>query len=123
MPCCGLSEFRHHVPLKYTFTGTTLFWGIFALSFFIGVLLSWNRIGRGILAAEFEFVKALWRETMRQPDSIPAKWSCRLSGYLLPLSPGLAATVFRHPELPIIIIMILGGLLIVGVTTLRLGMV
>jgi hypothetical protein len=37
---------------------------------------------------------------MRDRDSIPARWSCRISGYLLRISPALAGLVYRRPEIP-----------------------
>lgn len=118
MPCCGLSEYRRKVPIKYTVIGMILFWGIYSMSFVTGILMSWNKLGRGVLKAQFEFSKVLWKETMRQHDSTPAKWSCRLSGYLLPISPAFAGIIFHHPEFPLFAIIIVIGFIIAEIVTI-----
>lgn len=98
MPCCGLHEYRERVPLKYTLAGMLVFWGAFVGASVLGILLCWTRMGRSLLACQWEFLRSIWKETMRDRDSVPARWSCRLSGYVLPIWPGLAETVYRRPE-------------------------
>jgi hypothetical protein len=102
MPCCGLHEYQQRAPLKYTLSGGAVFWGAFSAALFAGALLSWSAKGRSLLRVQANFLRALWRETMRQRDSIPARYSCRLSGRLWLLSPRLAALVYRRPEIAFI---------------------
>jgi hypothetical protein len=102
MPCCGLHEYRRKVPMKYMVSGGLVFWGTFLLALIFGLVTAWSARGRLILRVQAEFLRSLWTETMRQRDSIPARWSCRLSGRALGLSPRLAAMIYRHPEVPFI---------------------
>ncbi len=102
MPCCGLAEFRVKVPAHLVIAGVALFWTAFFVAFLCGVALVWLPVGRGILASQREFLRAFWLETMRQPGSAPARWSCRFSGYLLPISPSAARLVYQRPELPLV---------------------
>jgi hypothetical protein len=102
MPCCGLHEYRRKVPMKYMVSGGLVFWGTFLLALIFGLVTAWSARGRLILRVQAEFLRSLWTETMRQRDSIPARWSCRLSGRALGLSPRLATMIYRHPEVPFI---------------------
>lgn len=102
MPCCGLHEYRVKVPIRYTLAGGVVFWGGLILMMVLGVLTCWSGPGRQMLKAGGAFLGALWRETMRSPGSVPARWACRLSGRVLKVSPALAELVFRHPELPVL---------------------
>lgn len=115
MPCCGLHEYREKVPLKYTLSGGAVFWGTFLMALLGGVLMAWDRRGRWILHVQGNFLRALWTETMRRTDSIPARWSCRVSGHLLKFSPRLAAAVYRHPEVPLLYAPVLGLLALVSI--------
>ncbi len=99
MPCCGLHEYRQRVPLKYAVAGFGVFWGAFVVAFLSGIVLIGRRRGRSVLKILTSFLRALWMDTMRSQDSLPARWNCRCSGYLLGLSPKLAATVYHHPEI------------------------
>ena len=101
MPCCRLHEYQQRAPLKYTLSGA-VFWGAFTAALFAGTLLSWTPKGRSLLRVQANFLRALWRETMRERDSIPARYSCRLSGRLWLLSPRLAALIYRRPEIAFI---------------------
>lgn len=100
MPCCGLHEHRVRVPVRYMASGALVFWGMFVGGILLGVLTCWSAFGRSLLRIQGSFLSALWQETMRSERSVPARLSCRLSGYLFPISPRMAAFVFRHPELP-----------------------
>lgn len=102
MPCCGLHEYRRTVPVKYMVTGGAVFWTTFGLALLFGVATLWSARGRLILRVQSEFLRSLWLETMRSSESVPARWSCRLSGLVIRLSPRLATTIYRHPELPFI---------------------
>jgi hypothetical protein len=102
MPCCGLHEYRRKVPVKYMVSGGTVFWGIFVGALLVGLATAWTARGRLILRVQAEFLRSLWSETMRSQESIPARWSCRLSGTALRLSPRLATVIYRHPEIPFI---------------------
>ncbi len=101
MPCCNLSEFRTRVPLRFMLLGLAIFWGTFTMAFLIGLLLVALPVGRGILQVLFEFLRALWHETMRTRCSTPARWSCRVSGVLLRVAPSLAGLLCRRPEIPL----------------------
>ena len=114
MPCCGLNEYRDKVALKYTLSGGAVFWCGFAVVLIIGALLAWIPSGRMILRVQWNFLCALWDETMRQRDSVPARWSCRLSGRLLNAWPRLAAIVYRHPEVPLVYAPVVGLVGLVG---------
>jgi hypothetical protein len=116
MPCCGLHEYRRTVPVKYMVTGGAVFWTTFALGLVFGLATIWSTRGRLILRVQAEFVRSLWLETMRSSESVPARWSCRLSGLALRVSPRLATTIYRHPELPFIYapVLLLGLLLSAG---------
>lgn len=115
MPCCGLHEYRRKVPVKYMVSGGLVFWGMFVLGLAFGLVTAWGPRGRLILRVQAEFLRSLWAETMRQRDSIPARWSCRLSGRALSISPRLAEMIYRHPEVPFIYLPLLGlGLLVSG---------
>lgn len=100
MPCCGLSEQRSRVPLRFTLAGIAVFSGAFVAGSTLGILLCWTRLGRGVLRAQWQFVLSLWRESMRQRDSTFSRWACRLSGRLLLRAPNLAELVYRRPEIP-----------------------
>lgn len=102
MPCCGLHEYRQKVPLKYVISGGLVFWGTFLAGLLFGLATVWSARGRLVLRVQAEFLRSLWAETMRHRDSIPARWSCRLSGHALRVSPRLAEVIYRHPELPFI---------------------
>jgi len=102
MPCCGLHEYRRKVPLKYMVSGGTVFWGIFAVALLVGLATVWSAEGRMILRVQAEFLRSLWSETMRSQDSNPARWSCRLSGTALRVSPRLATVIYRYPEIAFI---------------------
>jgi hypothetical protein len=102
MPCCGLHEYRRKVPLKYVVTGGLVFWGTFLAGLIFGLTTVWSARGRLVLRVQAQFLRSLWAETMRHHDSIPARWSCRLSGHALRVSPRLAEVVYRHPEVPFI---------------------
>jgi hypothetical protein len=102
MPCCGLTEYRQKVPLKYTISGAAVFWGVFTTAVLVGLLTAWSPWGRQILHVQASFLQTLWIETMRRRDSVPAHWSCRMSGRMLTLSPRLAQLIYRHPELPFV---------------------
>jgi hypothetical protein len=108
MPCCGLTEYRHKVPMKYMLSGGLVFWGTFLVALTFGLITAWSVRGRLILRVQAEFLRSLWAETMRQRDSIPARWSCRLSGHALSISPRLAEMIYRHPEVPFIYAPLLG---------------
>lgn len=103
MPCCGLQEFRVKVPTRLTVAGVALLTSAFTALFLAGLFLVWLPVGRGILRCQKEFLAALWRETMRREGSAPARWSARLSGFLLPLSPAAAAFIYRRPEVPVLV--------------------
>ena len=115
MPCCGLTEYRERVPFRYTAAGTVVFWGAFALAVIAGALGCWRPGGRRLLAACGAFLAALWRDTMRNPSSVPARWACRMSGRLLPISPAAAEWVFRHPEAPVLGLVVLTLGILAGV--------
>ncbi len=100
MPCCGLHEYRRSVPLKYMLSGGAVFWTTFGLGLLFGLATVWSARGRLILRVQAEFLRSLWLETMRSSESIPARWSCRLSGLALRVSPRLATMLDRRPELP-----------------------
>jgi hypothetical protein len=102
MPCCGLHEYRRKIPLKYVVAGGLVFWGTFLAGLIFGLATVWSARGRLVLRVQGQFLRSLWAETMRHQDSIPARWSCRLSGHALRISPRLAEVVYRHPELPFI---------------------
>ena len=121
MPCCGLHEYREKVPLKYTLAGCGVFWGGFFIALISGLVLAWTRNGRSILRILTSFMGALWIDTMRQRDSIPARWSCRCSGYFLPLSPRLAAVIYRRPEIAFVYapLLVLLGVVALGWFALR----
>ena len=116
MPCCGLHEYRRTVPVKYMVTGGAVFWGTFALALIFGLTTVWSERGRLVLRVQGEFLRSLWLETMRSSESVPARWSCRLSGLALRISPGLATMIYRHPELPFIYapLLAVGGVLSAG---------
>jgi hypothetical protein len=115
MPCCGLHEYRRTVPVKYMLTGGAVFWTTFALGLGFGLATIWSTRGRLILRVQGEFLRSLWLETMRSSESMPARWSCRLSGLALRVSPRLATMIYRHPELPFIYApVLLLGLLLSG---------
>jgi hypothetical protein len=120
MPCCGLHEYRRKVPVKYIVSGGLVFWGTFVVALMVGLVTVWSARGRLILRVQAEFLRSLWTETMRNRDSIPAQWSCRLSGLAIRVSPRLATVIYRHPELPFIyaplltlVALISGGILLV----------
>lgn len=121
MPCCGLQEYRRKVPIKYMVSGGLVFWGTFLVALTFGLITAWSVRGRLILRVQAEFLRSLWAETMRQRDSIPARWSCRLSGRAFSLSPRLAGMIYRHPEVPFIYapLLALAALLSGGVFLLR----
>ena len=98
MPCCGLHEYREKAALRYILAGAAVFWAGFASLLAAGLVLAWSRRGRALLGVAAAFLGALWRETMRETGSVPAHWSCRLSGRLFGMSPALAGFVYRHPE-------------------------
>jgi hypothetical protein len=102
MPCCGLHEYRRKVPLKYVLSGGAVFWGVFLVAVVVGLTTAWSTRGRLILRVQAEFLRSLWSETMRSHDSIPARWSCRLSGAALRVSPRIATVIYRYPEVPFI---------------------
>ena len=114
MPCCGLSEYRVKVPLKYTLTGVLVFWSTFIGTLLVGLLLVLSSLGRQILKCQGAFIQALWYETMRQPESIPARWACRLSGYLFQVSPTLAEIIYRRPEIPVFMVLSLLVSIVIG---------
>jgi len=99
-----LSEYRVKVSYKYAFCGVVIFWSLFLSLLVVGVFASWSTFGRGVLLSQFEFLRALWRETMRHHDSVPARWSCRISGYFLHVAPWLAEWVYKRPELPLFVL-------------------
>lgn len=99
MPCCGLHEYRRTVPVKYMIAGGLVFWTTFLAALLVGLLTVWSARGRLLLRTEAEFLRSLWRETMRGRDSIPARWACRLSGAALRVSPSLAGLIYRRPEI------------------------
>jgi hypothetical protein len=102
MPCCGLHEYRRRVPIKYMLSGGLVFWSVFVAASTFGLVTVWSARGRLVLRVQAEFLRSLWTETMRRHDSVPARWSCRLSGRALALSPRLAEMIYRHPEVPFI---------------------
>jgi hypothetical protein len=102
MPCCGLHEYRRKVPVKYMLSGGAVFWSTFALGLAFGLLTVWTARGRLVLRVQAEFLRSLWLETMRSSESVPARWSCRLSGLAIRVSPRLATVIYRHPEVPFI---------------------
>ncbi len=114
MPCCGLHEYRERVPPKYTLSGGVVFWGAFLTAFLGSLLTIWSTLGRAVLRVQWNFLRALWMETMRARDSVPARLSCRLSGYLLNRSPRLAAFIYHHPEVPFVVAPALGLLCLVS---------
>jgi hypothetical protein len=83
-------------------SGGAVFWTTFGLGLLFGLATVWSARGRLILRVQAEFLRSLWLETMRSSESIPARWSCRLSGLALRVSPRLATMIYRHPELPFI---------------------
>jgi hypothetical protein len=114
MPCCGLSEFRVKVPAHLSVAGVALLSLAFTVAFVVGLATAWRPLGRGILRVQGAFLAALWREAMRNPQAAPARWSCRMSGYLLPVSPRLASWVSGRPELPLaaattVVLAVVGG--------------
>ena len=113
MPCCGLHEYRRTVPMKYMVAGGLVFWTTFLVALLFGLLTAWSARGRLLLRTEAEFLRSLWRETMRGRDSIPARWACRFSGSALRVSPSLAGLIYRHPEISFIYapLLVLAGLL------------
>jgi hypothetical protein len=113
MPCCGLHEYRRKVPLKYVISGGLVFWGTFLVGLIFGVTTVWSARGRLVLRVQAQFLQSLWTETMRHRDSIPARWSCRLSGHALRVSPGLAEIIYRHPELPFIYVPLTAAALLI----------
>jgi hypothetical protein len=113
MPCCGLHEYRRKVPMKYMMSGGLVFWGAFLVALAVGLCTAWSVRGRLILRVQAEFLRSLWTETMRQRDSVPARWSCRLSGRALSISPRLAEMIYRHPEVPFIYAPLIGLALLV----------
>jgi hypothetical protein len=121
MPCCGLHEYRRTVPLKYMVSGGAVFWSTFAAALLFGLVMVWSARGRLVLRIQAEFLRSLWLETMRSSDSIPARWSCRLSGLALRISPRLATVIYRHPELAFIYapLVALGVLLSGGLVLLQ----
>jgi hypothetical protein len=121
MPCCGLHEYRRKVPMKYMVSGGLVFWGTFLVALTFGLITAWTARGRLILRVQAEFLRSLWTETMRQRDSIPARWSCRLSGRALSVSPRLAEMIYRHPEVPFIYAPLVGLVALIsgGVFLLR----
>ena len=114
MPCCGLTEYRERVPIKYTAAGLVVFWGGFSVALAAGLLTCWLPWGRHVLRWCGAFLLALWRDTMRNPASVPARWACRLSGRLLPVSPIAAEWVFRHPEAPVVAVTVVGIAVLAG---------
>ena len=102
MPCCGLHEYRRTVPVKYMVSGGAVFWSAFTAGLLFGLVTVWSARGRLVLRIQAEFLRSLWLETMRSSDSIPARWSCRLSGLALRISPRLATVIYRHPEVAFI---------------------
>ena len=114
MPCCGLHEHQVKIPFRHTAAGSVVFWGFFAIGLVAGLALCWLPVGRNLLRAQREFVRALWREAMRGDQSLPSRLSCRISGTLLPHSPRLAAWVFRHPEVPLLYLPVAGLVAIAG---------
>ena len=120
MPCCGLHEYRRKVPLKYMVSGGLVFWGAFAAALLFGVLTVWTARGRLILRSQASFLRSLWVETMRRRDSIPARWSCRLSGTALRVSPRLAAMIYHHPEVAFIYAPLFGLVVLVSASVFLL---
>jgi hypothetical protein len=102
MPCCGLHEYRRTVPARYMLSGGAVFWSTFVAALVFGLATVWSARGRLVLRIQAEFLRSLWRETMRSGDSVPARWSCRLSGLAIRISPRLATAIYRHPEVPFI---------------------
>jgi hypothetical protein len=96
--------------------GVALFSATFGVALFFGLVLVWRPIGRGILAVLRAFLSALWRETMRNPCSTPSRWACRVSGYVLPVWPGLANRLYHRPELLLAIVAV-GVLALAGAAT------
>ena len=114
MPCCNLTEFRSSVPARFMLLGLAIFWGTFFVTLVLGVLLVWHPLGREMLSTLWAFLRALWLETMRNRDSKVSRWACRVSGVFLPVSPTLAGTLCRRPEIPL-------GLLFLSVVALFAG--
>jgi len=121
MPCCGLTEYRERVPIKYTAAGFVVFWGGFALAVIAGLLTVWLPWGRSMLRSCWAFLGALWRDTMRNPAAVPGRWACRLSGRLLTVSPSAAEWVFRHPEAPVLAVTVAAVAALAGLIRLRLS--
>jgi hypothetical protein len=121
MPCCGLHEHRTSLPARYIVVGALFFWGIFTAGLLVGLLTIWSKRGRYALRVQAGFIRSLWAETMRERDSIPARWSCRLSGRALRVSPRLAEVIYRYPEVPFIYapLLALGLLVSSGVYLVR----
>jgi hypothetical protein len=88
-----------------------VFWSVFAGVLIVGLATSWRPGGRQALRSCGAFVAALWRDAMRNPTSVPARYACIWSGRLLRVSPPAAAFVYRHPEVPLAI----GALLLIGI--------
>jgi hypothetical protein len=115
MPCCGLHEYRRKVPVKYMLSGGAVFWTTFVVGLTFGLATVWTARGRLILRVQAEFLRSLWIESMRSHESVPARWSCRLSGMALRVSPRLATVIYRHPEVPFVYGPLIGlGLVISG---------
>lgn len=115
MPCCGLHEYRRTVPVKYMLSGGAVFWSTFAVALLFGLVTIWSARGRLILRVQAEFLRSLWLETMRSSESVPARWSCRLSGLAIRVSPRLATVIYRHPELPFIYVPLVTLALLISV--------
>jgi len=118
MPCCGLSEYRVKVPWKFTVAGAIVFWGAFSALLVLGIIFCWTRRGRSLLAIQRQFLVSLWGEAMRDRESIQSRWSCRISGYVLPWSRPLAKLIYRRPEIPL---GVLGGLAIAALVVTVYG--
>lgn len=118
MPCCGLTEYRQRVPLKYTLAGSVVFWGAFLAAFLFGLLTVFTERGRNVLRIQASFLRSLWQETMRNRDSVPARLSCRLSGRFLDVWPRMAEMIYKHPEIPFIYVPLAGFLLIASAGTM-----
>ena len=76
MPCCGLTEYRERVPIKYTAAGLVVFWGGFAVALTAGLLTCWLPWGRHVLRSCGAFLLALWGDTMRNPASPWTRLCC-----------------------------------------------
>lgn len=111
MPCCGLEQPRERVAARYAVAGGGVFWAAFVIGGLVGAATCWQARGRWLLAVEWSFLRALWREAMRRPTSTPVRLNCRLSGRLLRVAPGVAGWLYRHPE---VLLIVAPGLVLVG---------